>query len=163
MISKPKIVTPKQALMRLEDMCVSAEHCEGEMREKMRKWRIAPSDADQIIESLKKRRFVDDARFAEAYARDKYRFARWGKRKIALGLNAKRVDRDIIAEALDAIDTAEYTEIAETLLAAKMRAMPEAIATYEGRTKLYRFMIGRGYEPALAASLIKQAASAAAQ
>ncbi len=157
MTIKPKTVSPQQALMRLEDLCVSAEHCEGEMREKMRRWRIAPSDADKIIESLKKRRFIDDRRFAEAYARDKYRFARWGKRKIAMGLAAKRVDCDIVADALDAIDADEYTDIARSALNAKINANPDSISTFEGRTKLFRFLIGRGYEPALASALIKDA------
>lgn len=159
MTIKPKTVSPQQALMRLEDLCVSAEHCEGELREKMRRWRITPSDADKIIDSLKKRRFVDDRRFAEAYTRDKYRFARWGKRKIAMGLAAKRVDRDIVADALDAIDHEEYMETARSLLNAKMRLAPDLITSFEGRTKLFRFMIGRGYEPAIASSMIKQALS----
>jgi len=156
MIGKPKTITPEQALIRLEDLCVSAEHSEGEMREKLRKWHIIPSETEKIIDSLKKRKFIDDKRFAEAYTRDKYRFAGWGKRKIAMGLAAKRVDRDIVANALEAIDREEYTKIARHALAAKMRAMPDAITSYEGRTKLFRFLIGRGYEPALASSLIKQ-------
>ncbi|MCM1450701.1 MAG: RecX family transcriptional regulator [Clostridium sp.] len=157
MIRKQKTITPEQALARLEDMCVAAEHCEGEMREKMRKWLISTADADKIITSLKQRRFIDDLRFARAYARDKYRFAHWGKRKIAMGLAAKRVDRDTIAEALSEINEEEYLEIARHALQAKMRALPDAISSYEGRTKLFRFLIGRGYDPSLASTLIKQA------
>lgn len=160
MIHKSRTLTPEEALARLEDLCVSAEHCEGEMREKMRKWRIMPSEADKIVDSLRKRKFIDDRRFADAYVRDKYRFSRWGKRKIAMALAAKHVDRDIVAGALDSIDHEEYHDIARSLLNAKIRLCPDSIATFEGRTKLYRFLIGRGYEPSLASSLIKEACEA---
>lgn len=160
MIRKQKTVTPEQAQARLEDMCVAAEHCEGEMREKLRKWMIPSVQADQIVASLKKRKFIDDSRFAQAYVRDKYRFAHWGKRKIAMGLAAKRVDRGVVAEAISLIDEDEYMEIARHALSAKMRMSPDLISTYEGRTKLFRFLIGRGYEPSLASSLIKQSLNA---
>lgn len=160
MIRKQKAMTAEQAQAKLEDMCVTAEHCEGEMREKLRKWQIPSTLADQIIDSLKKRKFIDDSRFAHAYVRDKYRFAHWGKRKIAMGLAAKRVGRDIVADAISSIDEDEYIEIARRALAAKVRMAPDAISTYEGRTKLFRFLVGRGYEPSVASFLIKECLNA---
>lgn len=157
MIGNQKQMEPKKAQAKLEELCSRAEHSEGELREKLRKWGVGGDDADKIMESLRSGRYVDDRRFAEAYVRDKYRFARWGKRKIAQGLATKRVSRDIVVEVLAEIDPEEYSGIAAEVLGAKMRQNPQLISTFEGRTKLFRFLISRGYEPSLASELLKAA------
>lgn len=147
---KPKEVKPEQALVRLEELCARSEHSSGELRTKLRQWRIAPADAEEIIESLTARRFVDDSRFARAFVRDKYRFARWGRIKIRLQLLAKGVDTDIISEALELIDSKEYSRILARQLLARMRRSPNVQDPAE-RQKIFRTMIAKGYEPSLIA------------
>lgn len=149
------MITPDAALARLEAMCARAEHCTGEMRQKLRTWKIAGSDADKIIASLRERRFVDDSRFARAYVRDKLRFACWGRRKIAQGLALKRVDASIASEALASIPDEEYREVLQSVLASRLRLDPELLATFEGRQKLMRFAMQRGFEPQLASAALK--------
>lgn len=147
---KPKEVKPEQALVRLEELCARSEHSSGELRTKLRQWRIAPADAEEIIESLTARRFVDDSRFARAFVRDKYRFARWGRIKIRLQLRAKGVDTDTISEALELIDSKEYSRILARQLLARMRRSPNVQDPAE-RQKIFRTMIAKGYEPSLIA------------
>lgn len=147
---KPKEVKPQQALVRLEELCARSEHSTGELRTKLRQWRIAPADAEEIIESLTARRFVDDSRFAQAFVRDKYRFARWGRIKIRLQLRAKGVDTDTIAEALELIDSKEYSRIMARQLLARMRRSVNVHDKAE-RQKIFRTMIAKGYEPSLIA------------
>ena len=145
--------------MRLEELCARSEQCEGEVRRKLRAWQICDEDADTIVRSLVRRRFVDDSRYASAFTRDKYRFARWGRRKIELALRQKQVDADIIAEALDAIDEEEYAGVLRALLASKMKNMAEP-ESYEERNRLFRFAVSRGFEISLVgktiASLLKE-------
>ena len=90
-------LTPENALTRLQDLCSRSERSEGELREKMWQWGIKPEDATKIIVRLREDKFVDDRRFASAYCRQKLFFSHWGKKKIALSLAAKRVDRAIIS------------------------------------------------------------------
>lgn len=156
-IRKPRVVTPEQALVRLEDLCARAERCEWELREKMRKWAIAPADADSIIERLRSSRFVDDARFTRAYVNDAVRFARRGRLYMRRDLRMKRIREDIVAEALDAIDEDTYSANLSHILRAKLRSLdaslgdggPSALLTREGRMKMFRFAVSRGYEPPL--------------
>lgn len=143
------MMTPDNALARLEGMCARAEHCSGEMRAKLRAWKISPADADAIVASLEQRRFVDDERFARAYARDKLLFSKWGKRKIAQGLAAKRVDRDTIIQAVGELDQATYVRTLDAVLASKLRQDPAMLESYEGRAKLLRFAMQRGFESSL--------------
>jgi regulatory protein len=149
-----KTISPEDALQRLETLCVRAEHCRYELLEKLRKWGIFGSEAEKVLDSLGQRRFYDDARFASAFTRDKLLYNHWGRLKIMLGLKAKRIDSGIIADALNEIDAEEYESIASEFLTAKARSIKEGF-TYEGRTKLYRAGMGRGFESQIVARLVK--------
>lgn len=150
--SLKKPMEPARALLKLEELCARSEHCESELREKLRKWAISSTDADTIIRSLRRRRYVDDSRYARALVRDKYRFARWGRNKIKQLLYLKRIDPDIIDEALDEIDPEEYRQILCHLIELRRKALSEP-DPYQAKMKLMRFALQRGYE----SELIKKA------
>jgi regulatory protein len=153
-----KKITKEVALQRLETLCVRAEHCGFELQEKLRKWGLFGSEAEELLQSLAQRRFYDDARYASAFVRDKLQYNHWGRMKIMLGLRAKRVDSAIISEALDEIDQEEYEQVARDVLAAKARSIKD-LDTYEGRTKLYRAGLSRGFESQLVARIVKEIAT----
>ena len=151
---RKKIVTPQDALMRLETLCAQSEQCTYDLRQKLYRWGISSTDSESIINKLIKTRFVDDSRFAVAYCRDKYRFNRWGRMKIVYGLRAKQISSHDIQEALTAIDDSEYEEILVSVVKAKASAIKD-VDTYEGRTKLFRSVASRGYESSLIVKIIK--------
>lgn len=152
-------MTAAEALVRLEELCARSEQCTFELRQKLSRWSIPPTEAAQIIEALVQRRYADDSRYASAYVRDKYRFARWGRRKIANGLYTKRIPREIIGQALDRdIDSDEYADILRDLLHAKARSITEG-NTYAGRTRLFRFAASRGFETELIVKCIRSEAA----
>ena len=107
------------------------------------------------MDSLHRRRFVDDARFARAFARDKSRFQGWGRRKIENELRLRRIPAPAIAEAISEVDQQDYTDKAAAVLARKAAGMERPLS-YADRTKLMRFMLTRGYEASLAAELLRQ-------
>ena len=149
-------ITAEKAMERLEALCVRSEHCEDELRRKLYRWGLSGADAEHIIESLRDRRYVDDERFARAYVRDKLRFSRWGRVKIRMGLMAKRVCGATIAAALaEEIAEEEYEEILISVLKMKMRSIEDA-AGYEGRTRLFRFGVSRGFEPGMVSDVIRR-------
>lgn len=134
------------ALVRIERMCVRAERCEYEIRAKLRNWGVI-GDIDLIIADLRKRRFVDDARFAEAFVRDKYRFNSWGRIKIKNALRLKHIAPDIIDSAMQAVDEDEYLDILRRLVQAR-------IARGDERQTIIHSLYSRGYEPAITAEII---------
>ena len=155
-----KPISPQQALARLEALCARSEQASGEVLEKMRRWGVTQADAEKVLDSLVAGRYVDDSRFAAAFVRDKVRFARWGKRKIAQALAQKKIGRDIITAALDAVDQDEYTDSLRHILQAKIKSNPALTESYEGRTKIYRFGMQRGFEPELTGRLLREILSA---
>ncbi len=158
---KRKIVSEQQATARLEALCARAEHCSGELLDKLWRMGIERNTARRIVDSLIDRRFVDDRRFARAYINDKLRFAHWGRRKITLGLMQKRVDRNIIDEAIDHIDRKLYISTLRRVLENKTATLPEdtPLSSHEGRVKLFRHAISRGFESQLVANIIRQIAT----
>lgn len=153
----PKPVTPEKALRRLELQCAKAEMCSCEALEKMKRWGLSSRDAESVLDSLTSRRFIDDSRYASAFVRDRYRFKRWGRRKIAYALSLKRIPRPVIQTALESIDVAEYETILRGLIRTRIGMMDASVAkSFEGRTKLFRMAVSRGYEPELIARILRE-------
>lgn len=137
-------ITEAQALSRLTAACARAEHCMGEMYEKMRRWGIEADAQERISTYLKEHRYIDDERFARLFVRDKMQFNKWGRRKIEQALWAKQVDETIYKNILDEIDQKEWKAILLPALQTKKKSI-KAATPYEAYTKLVRFAMSRGF------------------
>lgn len=150
-----KQVTPDIALAKAEALCSVAEYCTDDILKKLSRWNLSLSESGKIIQRLVETRFIDNRRFALAFVRDKYRFSKWGVRKIRFALYQKHISSDIINEALEeGIDPEEYYSILLAVLRSKSRSIKEGNC-FEGRTKLFRFAASRGYETDLIARAIR--------
>ena len=56
-------------LARLTRLCSLREYCTGELRRKLSA--LPPAEAEEVLETLRREGYVDDARYARAFARDK--------------------------------------------------------------------------------------------
>ena len=142
-MSKEK--TEQEAYLQLAAMCAQAEHCEQEMRDKMKRWAIEPDAQDRVIARLIKERYIDNERYARAFVKDKIRYNKWGRRKVMQALWMKRIDDDIQRSVLDEIDDKEYIDVLIPLLKQKRKAI-KAKSDYELNQKLVRFALGRGFD-----------------
>lgn len=139
-----KTMTEQEAYLRLAALCAQAEHCEYEMQEKMRRWEIADDAQARVMQRLITERYVDDERFARAFANDKVKYNKWGRRKVEQAMWLKHIAEDIRQRVLDSIDDEEYIAILRPLLQQKRRSV-KAHNDYELRQKLIKFAIGRGF------------------
>lgn len=110
----------------------------------MRKWEIPEEAQARIMERLVKERYVDDERFARAFAKDKVRYNKWGRRKVEQALWQKHIDEDIRKNVLNEIDDEEYLSVLRPLLKQKRKSI-KAQNDYELNQKLMRFALGRGF------------------
>ena len=139
------MMTYEMALQRLSALCASAEHCEYEMTEKMRKWEVEESDCERIMVYLRKAKFVDDERYARAFVKDKIKYNKWGRRKVEQGLWAKHIAEDIRQRVLDEVDESQYKSVLTDLLKSKRRSI-KAANDYEMNRKLIKFALSRGFD-----------------
>ena len=139
-----KEMTEQEAYLQLAALCAQAEHCQQEMRDKMRRWELDETVQNRIIARLVKERYVDDERYARAFVKDKIRYNKWGRRKVQQALWMKRIDADIQQRVLDEIDEKEYLDVLRPLLKQKRKSI-KAESDYELNQKLLRFALSRGF------------------
>jgi regulatory protein len=148
-------ISAETALNRLAAMCSRSEHCEADVRRKLADWGMDAASADGIVRRLVSEHYVDDARYAHAYVRDKFRFNSWGRVKIAYMLRGKGIAADVIALALEEIDAADYAATLSQLLRDKWREVCRRDPD-KARAALLRFAAGRGFEPADAVRAVNE-------
>ena len=139
-----KEMTEQEAYLQLAALCAQAEHCQQEMRDKMKRWEIDETVQNRIIARLVKERYIDDERYARAFVKDKIRYNKWGRRKVQQALWQKRIDDDIQRRVLDEIDEKEYLDVLRPLLKQKRKTI-KAQSDYELNQKLMRFALSRGF------------------
>jgi len=126
-------------------LCSKSEKCSSEIREKLYFWGLPETSCEAVIDELKSAKYIDDERFARAYAKDKFRFNHWGKQKIAYMLRAKKISGELIDLALSEIDDSAYGDDLMKLIQDKAQTI-KANDKYEKRNKLMRFALSRGFE-----------------
>ena len=126
-------------------VCAHAEHCEQEMRDKMKRWGMDADVQERVVARLVKERYIDNERYARAFVKDKIRYNKWGQRKVRQALWLKRIDEDIQQKVLDEIDEKEYLDVLIPLLKQK-RKTTKANSDYELNQKLVRFALSRGFD-----------------
>ena len=134
---------PQKVADRLRGLCSRREYCRSDVMKKA----VAALDGNQseaarIVDILVEERYVDDLRYASAFARDKSSISGWGSVKISHMLSAKGISRDIIKEALEEIDEEKASSRLDKLLQSKARSLKD---DPQAKLKLLRFALGRGY------------------
>lgn len=150
-------------LYRWQAECSRRELCEAQIRRKLAGYGgggtgLLAEEADEIIERLKKDKFLDDNRFAVAYIKDKTTFSGWGIRKIETELLKRGVAKSVIDNAVAVYIKEEQGEEKQQQTLEKLAAqkwsniVKEAerkgepnMQTERLKAKLIRFLIGRGY------------------
>lgn len=150
-------VTPDAARLRMADLCARSEQCEADIRQKLYRLGLSSAEVQATVSSLIEDRFIDNARFARSFARDKCRFSAWGRNKIRLALAAKRISAQDIAQGLEAIDRKDYLDALKRTAMAKARTLDlKGENAYENKLKLFRHILSRGFESELASKIIAQ-------
>lgn len=146
-------LTADEALERLEELCMRSEQCTADARRKLWTWQVPSDRANEVIDSLIERKFIDDGRFARAFVSDRYRFAGWGRSKLRAALMNKNMSQAFISQAMEVIDPVTYQMAAFNALRSKLRSI-DRTDMRRCRERLLRFGISRGYETDLVIRII---------
>ena len=132
-----------RCLSRLQKLCSKAEYCSADIyRKALKDLEGDASEASRIVASLVEDRYVDDARYASAFAREKSGIQGWGPIKIRFQLRAKGISDSVISAALADIEPARAADRLDKLVAAKARTLQ---GDPQIRLKLLKYALGRGY------------------
>ena len=134
---------PQKVADRMRALCSRREYCRRDILKKVQTALDGDSvKAAEVVGKLVEERYIDDLRYATAFARDKASIAGWGEAKIKYMLSSKGIDREVIAQALEEVDDKRAETRLEKLMENKARSLKE---DPQKRLKLLRFGLGRGY------------------
>ncbi len=108
-----------------------------------------------MVSRLITERFLNEERFAKAFAGGKFRIKKWGRNKIVHELEAHRVTAKCIEKGLKEIDEADYRKTLRELLKKKL-AVGGDESLFKRNNKAARFAIAKGYEPELVWQFLKE-------
>ncbi|MFN8348049.1 MAG: regulatory protein RecX [Spirosomataceae bacterium] len=143
----------KQILLKLASFCAYQERTLKEVRQKLREWEIEEEEAQPVIEELKQQNYLNEERFARAFAGGKFRVKKWGKLKIKQEMKLRGLSNELIQKALTEIDGDAYEEVLRDLLTKKARGLRGEPLTV--KQKLVRFALSRGFESDIVWELLK--------
>ena len=138
-------MTISEALTKAMKICSTKEYAPFDIEQKLLGWGISNGEAVEVIDTLKKEKFLDEHRMARFFANDKLKFNKWGKVKIKFMLQQKKLSREAISEAILQMDEKAYQNILSEELVKKRKTIKDT-DDYQIKAKLFQFASGRGFE-----------------
>ncbi|MDD6209067.1 MAG: regulatory protein RecX [Bacteroidales bacterium] len=134
-----------EVLKQCASYCSASEHCTSDIKKRLEKSELDENAQKRILDRLMQERFIDDSRYCSAFVRDKIRFNKWGKKRIAFELRKKEIAPPLILETLNDIDPVFYEETLKEILKKKAKAL-KTQNSKEAFYKLASFASGKGFE-----------------
>lgn len=136
-------LTPEEALPKLEQYCAYQERSPQEVREKIQSLGLRGDAAEILYQTLETEGFCNEQRFAEGFARGKFRFNHWGRVRIRQAMRQKGISSALVESALQEIDETEYEQVLRNLWEKKMS---EFEGDDKARDKVMASLLRAGFE-----------------
>ncbi len=148
-----KYLTKEQGLQKLKHYCAYQERCHSEVKEKLYNLGIWKKDHDEIMATLIEENYLNEERFAIAFAGGKFRIKQWGRIKIKYELKQKQVSEYCIKKALKQIEEEDYLKVLNKLVKEKYASLKsEQYLVREKKTMNY--LMGKGFETDLVSTIL---------
>ncbi len=152
--SKMDSSEPEMILEKIRYYCGYEERCISDVEKKLKGWTVQKKRIPGLINALQKEGYLDEERFAKAFAGGKFRLNKWGRQKIEFELKQRGVPELMIMEGLANIDENEYNQVLKELILRKQKELkPET--DLKIREKIINFALGKGYELILILDMMK--------
>ncbi|MAM29719.1 MAG: recombinase RecX [Flavobacteriaceae bacterium] len=144
-----KTYTVDEAKKKLEHYCAYQERCHKDVQKKLRDMRMIPEAIDQIIHHLITQNYLNETRFAQAFARGKFRTKKWGRNRIVRELKFRDISKYNITLALKEISETDYQKTFHELAEKRLRQLENETNLQKKKKKLADYLFYRGWEPNL--------------
>ena len=141
-------ISIEKALQKARHYCAWQERCHAEVKEKLYALGLRKAQVEEALSTLIEENYLNEERFARAFAGGKFRMKQWGKKKILAELKLKKVSEYNIRIAMNEIDNDDYQNTVIKLVTAKWKSLKnEQYITRQAKT--LRYMQQKGFEPQL--------------
>ncbi len=154
---KPDItrLTPQEGLAKIYKYCAYQERSHQEVRDKLFDYGLHSEDVEALLSRLITEGFLNEERFAKAFAGGKFRVKKWGRLKIQHELEHRGLTRNCISGGLKEIGDSDYQKSLKDVVKRKADRTQDA-NLFRKRDKVARFAIAKGYEPDLVWEIVKE-------
>lgn len=151
---KIKKLTRQEGLAKIYRYCAYQERSHLEVKNKLFEYGLHSDEVNEILSQLVVEGFLNEERFAKAFAGGKFRMQKWGHNKIVHALEGKGLTKNCIQQGLKEIDEGEYLKTLKGIIRDKLNQTRES-NRFKKRDKVARFTISKGYEPDMVWELVK--------
>jgi regulatory protein len=128
---------------------------EAQLRQRLIRRKHDAAAVDAAIERLREERSVDDVRVAEAMARSQVSLRKRGKLRVRLEIERSGVDAATAKRVVDEVFAdLDADELLDAALAKRLRRGDD-IADDRAFNRLYRYLVGQGFEPDRVLALLR--------
>ena len=149
-----KQLTKEQALQKLKQYCGYQERSHYEVKQKLYDLGVGKKEHDEIISALIEEGYLNEERFAIAFAGGKWRIKQWGRVKIKYELKQKQVSDYCIKKAIKQIEEEEYLTVLQKLAKEKYASLKSDQYLLR-RKKTMDYLVQRGFETELVKGVIE--------
>lgn len=150
-----KQLTKEQALQKLKHYCAYQERCHSEVKDKLYQLGVWKKDHDEIIAVLIEENYLNEERFAVAFAGGKFRIKQWGRVRIKYELKQKQVSEYSIKKAMKQIDEEEYLSLLNKLAKEKYTALKNEQYLIR-KKKTMDYLAAKGFEADLVRKVMEK-------
>jgi regulatory protein len=141
---KAQLWDEEEGLEKARKYCAWQERCCSEVWTKLLQIGCPRGDVQRLLGVLEEEGFLNEGRYARAYARGKFNLKGWGRIKIREALRGKHIPEVEISEALELIEEPAYLERLREVAVKKLGN--GNLEDWETSQKLRAFLEGKGYE-----------------
>ncbi|MDH5396629.1 MAG: RecX family transcriptional regulator [Cyclobacteriaceae bacterium] len=152
--SKKKDLSLLEAKAKAARYCAYQERTQRQVRDKLYQLGLHTDEVENTLSELIQENYVNEERFARAYAGGKFRMKKWGRNKIKMGLKGLGLTDYCIRKGLEEIDEESYTIALQHLIEKKGETLGDTDPR-ERQHKLIRYLLSRGYENELIREQLK--------
>lgn len=142
----------KEAKIKAGNYCAYQERTQQEVRNKLYNLGLYSDEVEEVLSELITENFVNEERYAKAFARGKFRYKQWGRKKIIYALKQKKISTYCIDQALHEISEEEYEQEILRLIEKKSSQLSGDV--FIVKNKIARYLIGKGFEQELVWSFL---------
>ena len=145
-----------QALQKLRHYCGYQERSHKEVKDKLYSFGLYKQYVEEAIATLIEEDYLNEERYATAFAGGHFRSKQWGRVKITYELRQKGVSAYCINKALKEIDENDYLETIRSLVQKKSESLRgERLNAFARQQKIMNYMMQKGFEPPIIQQVLK--------
>lgn len=141
-----KYLAKEQALQKAKHYCSYQERNHSEVKEKLCSFGLWKKDVEEIISTLIEENYLNEERYAIAFAGGKFRMKHWGRAKIKYELQQKKISAYCIKKAMKEIDDDAYKKTFSKLAEVKWKSLKGEKNIFIKKRKTQDYLIQKGFE-----------------